>query len=185
MRDLNSVALPTLGDGRLVVRPWGPDDAAAVAAMCRDPEVVRWIPVPDPYTVEDGVEWVGDAERKWRVEHWANFAVTDAQSGELVGSAGVKVDAARESGEIGYLVKREARRRGVASGAVRLLVAWCFDVLGLGRLQILADVRNEASRRTIERCGFELEGVLRANDLIHGERPDDAIYSLLPSDRPA
>jgi len=33
MKDLNTVELPELRDGRLVVRPWRPDDAAAVAAI--------------------------------------------------------------------------------------------------------------------------------------------------------
>jgi RimJ/RimL family protein N-acetyltransferase len=182
VKDLGTVALPELRDGKLVVRPWRPDDADPVAQICSDPDAAKWLPIPSPYTHEDGVEWVGDAERKWREEKWANLAVCDASSGELVGSIGVRVDITHESGDIGYLVKREARRTGVASGAVRLLVAWCFDELDLGRLQIRADATNVASRRVIERCGFQYEGLLRAYDLIRGERPDDVIYSLLPGD---
>jgi RimJ/RimL family protein N-acetyltransferase len=150
--------------------------------MCSDPDVIKWIPVPAPYTYKDGVEWVGDAERKWREETWANLAVCEAAGGDLVGSIGVRVDTRLESGEIGYLVKREARRTGVASGAVRRLIPWCFDELDLGRLQIRADAANSASRRTIERCGFQYTGLLRAYDLIRGERCDDVIYSLLPGD---
>jgi ribosomal-protein-alanine N-acetyltransferase len=122
------------------------------------------------------------AERKWREEAWAHLAVCDASSGKLVGSIGVRVDVARESGDIGYLVKREARRTGVASGAVRLIVAWCFDELELGRLQIRADATNDISRRVIEHCGFQYEGLLRDYDLIRGKRCTDVIYSLLPGD---
>ncbi len=182
MMDLRGIAVPTLCDGSLVLRPWRPDDAAAVAAMCDEPSVARYIPVPSPYTLSDGKEWVGDAARKWSEDHWAQFAVTRCETGELVASCGVKLDVERHSGEIGYLVKKEARRTGVASGAVRLLVAWCFDELDLGRLQIRADPANTASRRTVEACGFQYEGLLRANDVIRGERTDDVVYSLLPSD---
>jgi RimJ/RimL family protein N-acetyltransferase len=182
VRDLKTLALPELGDGRLLLRPWQAGDAAACAEMCADPDIVKWIPVPVPYTYEDGVEWVGDAERKWRELNEANFAVCDSAGGELTGSLGVRVDVARESGEFGYLVRREARHTGVASGAVRLLVAWCFDELGLGRLQIRADAANDMSRRVIETCGFQYEGLLRDYDLIRGERCTDVIYSLLPGD---
>ena len=62
------------------------------------------------------------------------------------------------------------------------LVAWCFDELDLGRLQIRADPANTASRRTVEACGFQYEGLLRVYDVVHGERTDDVICSLLPSD---
>jgi RimJ/RimL family protein N-acetyltransferase len=182
MMDLGGIELPALTDGSLVLRSWRPDDAAGVAAMCDDPSVASYIPVPSPYTLADGEDWVGDAARKWREDHWAQFAVTRRETGELVASCGVKIDVERHSGEIGYLVKKEARRTGVASGAVRLLVAWGFDELGLGRLQIRADPSNTGSRRTIEACGFQYEGVLRAYDVIRGQRIDDVIYSLLPGD---
>ena len=182
MKDLSEIELPSLSDGSLDLRPWRTADAAAVAAMCDDPSVVRYVPVPSPYTLADGEAWVNDAERKWRQDHWAQFAVTRRETGELVASCGVKIDVERRSGEIGYLVKKEARRTGVASSAVRLLVAWCFDELELGRLQIRAEPGNTASRRTIEARGFQYEGLLRAYDLIRGERTDDVIYSLLPDD---
>jgi len=182
MRDLSEVDLPTLGDGRLVARPYRPDDATAVADMSADSEAARWIPLPTPYTPTDAETWIADADRRWREDLWATFIVCDAATGEAIGSNGVRVHAERQSGELGYLTKPSARRTGVASGGVRLLVAWCFDVLELGRLQIRADVRNAPSRAVIERCGFGFEGVLRAYDLIRGDRPDDALYSLLPND---
>jgi ribosomal-protein-alanine N-acetyltransferase len=65
---------------------------------------------------------------------------------------------------------------------VALVVGWCFDDLGLGRLQIRCDPRNEASLRTILRCGFRIEGLLRSEMLIRGERSDSLVSSLLPSD---
>lgn len=124
MKDLSDVEVPRLSDGRLELRPWRPDDASAVAAMCDDPSIARYIPLPSPHALTDGEEWVGDAERKWREDRWAQFAVTRRETGELVASCGVKIDVERRSGEIGYLVKQEARRTGVASGALRLLRAY-------------------------------------------------------------
>ncbi len=196
MRDISEIAEPPeLTDGRVRLRPWQAGDAAACAAMCDDPDVARFIPVPSPYTLADGEEWVGDALRKWREDRWAQFAVLDATGGgpvasggraaggRLIASCGLKIDAERATGEIGYLVHRDERRRGIASACIRLLTRWAFDDLGLQRLQIRADVRNAASRRTVTAAGFRLEGVLRDNDVIRGARVDDALYSLLPGDR--
>ncbi len=184
MRDLSKIEeLPELSDGRVGLRPWRADDAAAAAAMCDDIGVARWMPLmPHPYTLADGLEWVGDAARKWTEESWANFAAVDAVTGALVGSCGLRVDVQKESGEIGYLVHRRRRREGIAAACVRLLTAWGFDELELGRVQIRADVRNVASRRTIVAAGYRFEAVMRGVETVRGERVDDVLYALLPGD---
>ena len=184
MKDLSLIdELPRLSDGRVVLRPWRDDDAAAVAAMCDDESVARWMPImPHPYTLADGEEWVGDAARKWRDDRWANFAVEDAATSALIGSCGLRIDAQKESGEIGYLVHREHRRTGIATACVGLLTAWGFGELGLGRLEIRADARNVASRRTMIAAGYRFEAVMRNADTVHGERVTDVLYALLPDD---
>jgi RimJ/RimL family protein N-acetyltransferase len=184
MRDLTEIEqLPTLTRGGLTLRPWRADDAADVAAMCDDAEVLRWLPaMPDPYTLADGEEWVGDAERKWREQHWANFAVEDADTGRLAASFGMRLEPEHERGEIGYLVGREWRGLGVATTCVAVLTDWGFDDLGLGRIEIRADVRNAASRRTAAAAGYRFEGVLRGAMAVRDERVDDALYALLTGD---
>ena len=67
----------------------------------------------------------------------------------------------REAAEIGYWVKREARRRGVALGAARLVIAWAFDDLGIERLELLTYPGNEASQALAGHLGFTREGLLR------------------------
>ena len=47
-------------------------------------------------------------------ERARRLAVTDAASGELLGSVSLDLFADREAAEVGYWVKRKARRRGVA-----------------------------------------------------------------------
>ena len=184
MKDLSQIEeLPVLTGDFVVLRPWRDDDVADVAAMCDDESVARWMPImPHPYTLADGEEWVAGAAAKWRDEHWANFAVEDPSTGVLVGSCGLRIDAEKQSGEIGYLVHRDHRRRGVAAASVALLTDWGFDELGLGRLQIRADTRNVASRRTTIASGYAFEAVLRNADVVHGERVTDVLHAMLPGD---
>jgi RimJ/RimL family protein N-acetyltransferase len=184
MRDLTEIEqLPTLTRGGLRLRPWRADDAAAVAEMCDDAAVARWMPaMPSPYTVEDGAEWVGDSDRKWRELRWANFAAEDVETGRLVASAGLKVETEYTQGEIGYLVHSDRRGHGVAGACVSLLTDWGLDDLGLERIEIRADVRNVASRRTAMSAGYRFEGVVRGAMTVQDERVDDALYALLPGD---
>ena len=82
-------------------------------------------------------------------------------SGELLGSVSLDRFADRQAAEIGYWVKREARRRGVALGAARLVVAWAFGELGIERLELLTYPGNEASQSLAARLGFTRECLLR------------------------
>ena len=184
MRDLSQIhRLPVLAGDGIALRPWRLRDAAGVADMCDDESVSRWMPLmPHPYTLADGEAWVGDAARKWREDRWPNFAAEDPVTRSLLGSCGLRIDEEKESGEIGYLVHRDRRRQGIAAACVALLTDWAFDDLGLGRLQIRADTRNVASRRTIAACGYRFEGVLHGNDVVGGARVDDVLHALAPGD---
>ena len=55
-------------------------------------------------------------------------------------------------GHIGYSVRPDERRKGYASWMLRKALAYC-RTLGLERVLITCDADNEASRRTIIKCG--------------------------------
>ncbi|SDP33645.1 Acetyltransferase (GNAT) domain-containing protein [Pedococcus dokdonensis] len=63
-------------------------------------------------------------------------------------------------GHVGYGVRPGARRRGFASDALRQVVPLAA-ARGIPRLLVTCDLDNEASARTIEANGGELEGELR------------------------
>jgi RimJ/RimL family protein N-acetyltransferase len=184
MRDLTEIEqLPTLTGGGVVLRPLQHDDAAGVAVVCDDETAARWIPsLPHPYTLADGEEWVADSARKWREEHWANFAAVHVDTGAHVASCGMHVEPQHARGEIGYIVHPGWRGKGIAKACVALATDWGFDDLGLERIEIRADVRNVASRRTAAAAGYRFEGVLRGAMTVQDERVDDALYALLPAD---
>ena len=40
---------PTLTADDLILRPWRPADAAEVFAVCQDPDIARWVTIPQPF----------------------------------------------------------------------------------------------------------------------------------------
>jgi len=183
MRDLKGVQLPTLTDGRVTVRPFRPDDTPGVFAYCQDPESARWTKIPTPYAWHDAATFLSGAWRTWIDTRDAHLAIADAgDAGRILGSVSLMIDPPQEVGEVGYMVAPEARRKGVASAAVRLVTAWGLDDLGLQRMQIGVLVGNEASRSTAETSGFVFEGTLRHWLLQRGEPVDCWMFSLLPGD---
>jgi RimJ/RimL family protein N-acetyltransferase len=157
-----SLGWPRLTDGRLLVRPFEPDDAAAVQAGCDDPDVAHWIHLlPAPYSLEDARAFISDARRRLVADESARLAIEDAATGELLGSVGLSHFADRQAAEVGYWVKRQARRRGVALAAARLVIGWAFGDLGLERLELLTYPGNAASQALAVKLGFTRECLLR------------------------
>jgi RimJ/RimL family protein N-acetyltransferase len=163
------------GEG-LVLRPFGEDDIPAIVDACRDEDVVRWTSVPSPYSEDDAREFL----RSLAPEAHA-FAITDGASGEYLGSIDVRPETDGRA-SVGYLVRREARGRGVASRALRLVSRWALAELGLARVTVLVEPENVASQRVAERAGFVREGVVRSWAEVKGTRRDYVVFSLLPAD---
>lgn len=156
------VPWPCLDDGRLVARAFEPDDAAAVAEACRDQEIAHWIHrLPAPYTLADAERFVAGARRTLVSGEQTRLAVADAATGELLGSVSLELSWQLGLAEMGYWVKREARRRGVATAAARLVIRWAFNELGLERLELQTYPGNTASQNLAEALGFRREGLLR------------------------
>jgi len=103
----------------------------------------------------------------------------DGSPGRLLGGTGLhRLDWTVRKFEIGYWIRPEAAGQGHVSEAVRLLSALAFDRLGARRVEIRSDPRNLKSRAVAERCGFELEGVLRNEALgVDGHVRDTCVYA--------
>ena len=177
------IALPALlGDGRAGLRPWREDDVAAILAMSRDPDTIRFTNVPDPYD-EDSVRiWLALQPARLRAGDGAAFAVVELPSEDALGAIGVRMLHGRGIAEIGYHMAPAARGRGLATAALRLLSDWSFQTLPVARLQLTTHVDNPASQRVAEKAGYTREAVLRSWADQRGERVDLLMYSLLPGE---
>jgi len=160
-----------LSDGRVALRAWREADAPAMVAALADPEIPRWTRVPSPYTARHAREFLRRGD-----ELEMSFAIVEAAGdGAILGGIGLR-DLGDGVGQLGYWVAAGARRRGVASDALRLLAGWALEEAGMGRVQVLASVGNRSSQRTALRAGFEREGVLRGYLGYRGHREDAVIF---------
>ena len=163
------------------MRSWRVEDVPAVAAACQDDEIARWLAlVPQPYTEEHARFYVEECIQA--DEDRRAFAITDASTGDVVGSIDMRINRL-QTGHVGYWVAARARGRGVAADALRALSRWALESLGLGRVELVTDPENIASQRVAERAGFQREAVLRSILLNRdGSRRDGVMFSLLPED---
>jgi RimJ/RimL family protein N-acetyltransferase len=154
------------------------DGLAAVAA---DPDVRRFTRVPDPVPPGFPETWLGRYEEGRRDGTREGFAIVDDGGGFLGVAVVPRLDRDTRTAELGYVVVRQARGRGVATEALRLLTEWAFAT-GMVRIELLISVDNPASKRVAERCGYVREGVLRSLHVKQDVREDTEIWSRLVDD---
>jgi RimJ/RimL family protein N-acetyltransferase len=145
---------PPLSDGVITLRAKTGGDADALTAACQDPEIPRWTRVPVPYRRADALSWIAGTELELDAGVTIDWLAVDPQDRLLGSIAVMQIDRARGTGEIGYWVAREARGRGVAARAVRLVRDWAGAELGLRRLEIVAHEDNRGSQAVARAAGF-------------------------------
>jgi len=146
-----------------------------------DPTIRRFTRIPDDPPAGFAEQWLGRYEQGRLTGECEAFALF-GDDGAFLGFAGaVHVDREAATAELGYMIARAARGRGVATQALRELTARCF-AQDLVRLELLIAVANVGSQKVAERCGYTCEGVLRSKHVKELLREDTQIWSRLPTD---
>lgn len=178
--------IPTLVTERLVLRPPSPGDLADFVALGADPEVMRYIGVgatqtaaqagfwlecmladarhgfPTPGAPEGLPGWLVAIERE--TQAFVGLAVLTMLSPAHAQAIGPELGSPPHV-EVGYRLAPPYWGKGYATEAGRALVDYGFDVTELDRIVAIADVRNAASNRVLEKLGlrtqttYELNGV--------------------------
>lgn len=169
-----------IGDG-CFIRPIRRSDIEALVRYANNPNVARNLEdrFPNPYTRKDAEEWL---ERIEKQETVSNFAITTSR--EMIGGIGLhpRPDVYQRTAELGYWLGEPFWGEGIATRAVRAIVAWGFTNFDLSRIQARVFESNPASGRVLEKVGFTCEGRLRQSVTKHGVTMDQLIFAMLSRD---
>ena len=148
-----------------------------LAELFDDPAIQRFTRLPVP--VPEGYErtWFDIYEQARRAGTREAFAIVSGNEESFLGvCVAPRIDTEAQTVELGYVVVPEARGRGVATEALRLLTDWAFSSLVAMRLELLIGFENVASKRVAERCGYIREGLLRSFYFKPGVREDTELW---------
>ena len=183
MAELCFPAPPLAGDV-VLLRPWREADVPGIVLAFSDPVMQRFSWRTTPCTDTDARDYLTEQEEARLRGDELNFALAEPHDHDvLLGCVSLReVRLDQGCAAVGYWLAPEARGRGAATQAVRLLARWAFAELGVARLELTCGPDNEASQHLAERCGFSREGLLRSHVPFKGARRDSVIYSLLPGE---
>ena len=172
--------LPTLPAGRVALRWLTHADVDGLFAIFSDPEVMRYwstTPMTDRGAAEALLEQVHECFRKRELFQWG---VVVGDDDTVIGTCTLAhLDAANRRAEIGFALAREFHGNGYMGEALTALLEFAFEELDLHRVEADVDPRNGPSIRSLERLGFQREGLLRERWLVGGGTQDALFYGLL------
>lgn len=139
--------------------------------------------MPRPFTTDHAERYIAEQVAATFAEGGALYAIADPDTDELLGGIGFdKVVPSRRQAEVGYWVGPWARRRGVASAALRALSRHALGH-GLERLELLTHWDNPVSQRVALAAGYTREGVRRgAQPGRDDSREDMVVFTRLAAD---
>jgi [ribosomal protein S5]-alanine N-acetyltransferase len=182
-----TLSQPELRTERLLLRPFREDDARAVRALAADPAIAaHTLDLPRPYRLRQAREWI--ASHGHQIERGAavTCAITRLGDTSLIGAVVLVVDPAREEAELGFWIGKPFWGAGYATEAVRALVRWGLEDVGLRRIHAAHALENPASGAVLRKAGMRYLGRTRMTEMaLEVERYGWDGPPLVPGSRPA
>lgn len=140
-----------------------------------------------PPDSDERVPSFGEMVSRFRAEARAGRTLAWAITldGRLVGqvtAAGITLGSLRGA-SIGYWIDSRVAGLGLTPTAVALVCDYCFDRLGLHRIEIVIRPENTASLRVVAKLGFRHEGSRPGFLHIDGEWRDHEVFALTARER--
>ena len=172
--------MPELQTERLILRRILPTDAEDMFEYASDravPQYLLWNPHPDlAYTRE----YLLYLESRYAVGDFFDWAIVKKDGGKMIGTCGfTRFRYEDDCGEIGYVLNRTEWGQGYAAEAVRAVLRFGFDTVGLSRIEAKFMEGNAQSLRVTEKVGMTFEGYLRSAMRVKGNLTTIGIASIL------
>lgn len=169
LQDL-SYDTPVLVTNRLVLRPPHADDAADMAAIANNRQIAEMTSrIPFPYGLGDARTFL-DHCLTGRNDGCI-YAITLADTGQLIGVAGLERRERSGGFEVGFWLGEEWWGLGYATEAANALVDQAFRSTAAERIHAVCRTVNERSRNVIAKCGFHFIGLDEIDTVAAGRVP--------------
>lgn len=185
---LDEIPIKTLDGAKVELRKLSPEDSQELYEKIEQSRahLAEFLPWPpdcgSPEDVESRLETWDMQAQMGNGACWGIFG-RGAKGLELAGCIFIGwIHPEHRSATVSYWLFLPYVGRGLATEALELLCRYCFEELGINRLEITAAVENTKSIAVATRAGFSKEGVCREFECLRGKFLDHLRFSRLAGD---
>lgn len=143
---------------RLLLRRWHVEDIEPFAALCSDPEVMRYIGSGTTRTRAQAQASIEAFQRDWDEKGYGLWAVELREGGRFIGFTGLSeptfLPEVMPAVEIGWRFARQSWGKGYASEAAQAALEYGLEDVGLSQIVSIYQAENYASERIVQKLGM-------------------------------
>lgn len=169
---------PLFCEGETVeLRPVEEEDVEFLQKLVNDPRVRAGIGASEPINRTEEAEWIDSISESDEIH------LLFCLDGTRLGILGMHPEHDTwDNAEVGYMLTPEEWDKGYTTDALERFCQYCFEERAMHKLWAKAYETNPASRRVLEKVGFQEEGIFRKEAFVGGEYVDIHRYGLLAAE---
>lgn len=182
---MNKAGTQRIETERLILRRFTLKDAVYMYYnWASDPEVTKYLTWPAHTSLKVTRDLLEEWVPRYADGGYFNWVIEYKETGKPIGNISVvKLNENTEAADIGYCMGRAYWGKGLMPEALKAVVEYLFDVVGLNRIAACHDVNNPNSGKVMKKAGMRWEGILRAAGKNNCGICDEAWYSIIRADR--
>lgn len=165
-------SFPIIETERLLLRQETPEDAQAIFAVFSEPAVTRFHDVDTFTDIEEAVQLVERRTKRFESGNGIRWGIVRKQDNTLIGSCGFGWNKQTHSAEVGYELISSSWRQGIMTEALRAILQFGFEKIGLRFVVAEVMVNNIASKSLLKKLGFQSQCVVKQHGFWKGEYHD-------------
>lgn len=150
---------------RLFLETWALEDFEAFASIARDPQVMRFIAEGAPWPDSRVRRFISDQHTLQETLGYCNWKLIDRASGELLGFCGLAPLQQINEIEIGWWLRPEYWKKGLAFEAAVCVLSAAFSEYGIHNIVARAYRANTSSIALMKRLEMVYDRVLDTNQV--------------------
>lgn len=139
---------------RLYARHFRKDDLEVFAALCADPEVMRFVGDGPTLAREEVAHWIEVCRDKYANRGYGTSAIFEKTTGRFIGYCGVVKAPDRSFDELIYVFRQESWGKGYATEIGHAMLTYIFSISNLDSISATIDPNNEQSKQVAAKLGM-------------------------------
>jgi len=180
LKKKREIAQPVIETKRLLLKELNPEIMNELFTTYNDADIISFLGLPDNAALET-------KKKQWQQglttysTSFKNFLIVEKETGKIIGRCGFRIwHLLHNRAELGYALDNDSsKQKGYMKEALRSIITYGFEKMGLNRVEAFVGSKNTASLKLLKGAGFIEEGTLRSHYLKNGEMHDSVCFSLL------
>ena len=169
---------PFIETNRLIIRPMRVSDVPALKKWMPDRSIYAYWG-KGPSKAEKNPELL--FEKTERPSKSFHLGIADKKNDEVIGDLWVYLIEYDRMAQVAIRLSKDEQGKGYGTEALFAMTRFCFENTQLQRLWTKVDVRNNASWKMLEKCGYTREGLIRQGKMVN-TWCDYYVYGILKTD---